>query len=79
MTAPGNEKEGRAGYNWLLWVGLVPFLYVLSIGPVALIASTGPARRVSAVRGFYQPVIWLHDHTPLKRPLEIYIELWGVK
>jgi hypothetical protein len=28
---------------------------------------------------FYAPVIWLHDHTPLKRPLELYLGLFGLK
>ena len=56
----------------------LPVLYVLSIGPVVAIASktkTWPGLS----QQFYAPVIWLHDHTLLRRPLEIYVALWGVK
>jgi len=57
---------------------VVPVLYVLSIGPAA-----GLARRFGVAKGplttLYAPVIWLHDHTPLKRPLEWYVDLWGGK
>ena len=55
---------------------LLPILYVLSIGPVvALVEKTGAGHK--AVEVFYTPVIWLHDNTPLKEPLEKYAELWG--
>jgi hypothetical protein len=57
---------------------LLPMFYVLSIGPVAFIADKLKVE-VSAVRPFYAPVIWLHDHTFLRRPLEWYLELFGVK
>ncbi|MBL8922433.1 MAG: hypothetical protein JNJ54_26510 [Myxococcaceae bacterium] len=57
---------------------LLPLVYLLSIGPVAktidaLGLSRGPAKQ------FYAPLIWLHDHTPLRRPLELYLSAWGVK
>lgn len=55
---------------------LVPILYVLSIGPVvAVLKKTGTGEE--AVLVFYAPVIWLHENTPLKEPLEKYGELWG--
>jgi hypothetical protein len=25
----------------------------------------------------YRPVIWLHDHTPLEKPLERYVHWWS--
>lgn len=54
-------------------------LYVVSLGgPVAEIS-----RRIGLVEGSHQilelgyaPLIWLYDATPLKRPLEIYLEHW---
>jgi hypothetical protein len=53
-----------------------PFLYVLSIGPVvAIVEKTGVGR--DAAQMFYAPVVWLHDHTPLKEPLEAYAQMWG--
>lgn len=52
-------------------------LYVLSIAPVAAAAEVLDVPR-APVRRVYTPVIWLHDHTPLRRPLEWYMELWGL-
>ena len=62
----------------LLFVLLLPFLYVLSIGPVVAI-SEKTGRGHHAVEVVYAPVIWLHEHTFLKEPLERYAEVWGWK
>jgi hypothetical protein len=66
--------------NYIRWVS-APFaailLYVLSIGPAGLIAKKTGAS-VVALRQFYAPVIWLHDHTLLKKPLHAYTDIWGV-
>jgi hypothetical protein len=72
-----NNNRGRA-FAWcgLLIIGL-PVLYALSIGPVA--AITNKTGYQSAAMQFYQPVIWLHEHTVLRRPLEIYVGLFGIK
>ena len=51
-------------------------VYILSVGPVALYCQKTHSNP-EAVRQFYLPLIWLHEHTVLRRPLEIYIELWG--
>jgi hypothetical protein len=59
---------------------LLPLLYVLSIGPVVAIAErTKSTESLKLLKAVYAPVIWLHDHTILKKPLEAYVELWGVK
>ncbi len=49
------------------------FLYVVSIGPVAALNEFGFAMFDTV----YAPVIWLHDATSLKEPLNKYAELWG--
>lgn len=54
---------------------LGPLLYVLSIGPVALL-YTKYNWNSDVPEKVYAPVIWLHDHTPLKRPIERYVEVW---
>jgi len=56
--------------------GAEPVLYVLSIGPVGTITKNKP-HSLAAVRTFYYPVRWLHDHTPLEEPLEVYAKLRG--
>lgn len=57
---------------------ILPVLYVLSMGPVAKVIDRFGLDREPA-RTFYRPVIWLHDHTVLRRPLELYLGVWGVK
>lgn len=62
---------------WCVGVVLVLLVfYVLSIGPVAALVQ-GNEDATARVRVFYAPLIWLHDNTPLKTPLEKYVELWG--
>lgn len=64
----------------ILFVIAVPLLYVLSIGPAAaLVSRNNNGRGADVLTKVYAPVIWLHDHTVLKKPLEAYVELWGVK
>lgn len=50
-------------------------VYVLSIGPAALLFKHCNVDTSYAAR-FYTPIFWMHDHTPLKRPLELYVEGW---
>ena len=52
-------------------------LYILSIGPAALLAK-GSSRGDRAARIIYAPVIWLHENTFLAEPLEAYVAWWGV-
>jgi hypothetical protein len=56
----------------------VPIAYVLSIGPVAAVGQRSGANP-TAIRQFYAPIIWLHGHAFLQKPLEAYLKLWGVK
>jgi hypothetical protein len=73
----GEELVPRFGVGSIAGLLLfVPVLYVLSIGPVARMAEEGYLPRDS-VRPLYSPVIWLHDHTPLQKPLEWYGAMWG--
>jgi hypothetical protein len=63
----------------LVTLGVVlPMIYVLSIAPVAKVLDTlGVSTKTGKI--FYAPVIWLHDETPLREPLEWYMEAWGVR
>jgi hypothetical protein len=70
-------QSNRGVPGWILLSAALPFVYVLSIGPVGAITKSGSGTTLGNVRTFYAPVIWLHDRTPLKRPLEIYAALWG--
>ncbi len=76
MTGPPEDPAQRPGASlWLaaLVGGLV--LYVLSIGPAAALVSNRAA--LTILPKVYAPVIWLHDHTFLEKPLEWYVGLFG--
>lgn len=74
------NRESRPKDAWVIFPLIVLIsagLYVLSIAPVAAVAEQLDLPRDS-VKRVYAPVIWLHDHTPLRKPLEWYMELWGL-
>ena len=81
MAETDQSADSKGSSGWLIiFVVAVPLLYVLSIGPVAAVASRKQnSQSLDLLRKVYAPVIWLHDHTILKEPLEAYVELWGVK
>jgi len=73
------SRRSRSGAALaLVMVILLPMLYVLSIGPAAmLVQMTGTEQELAPVlQVFYFPVIWLHENTPLREPLDAYVELW---
>jgi hypothetical protein len=73
------EREQKSSYGGFVWIALtVPLFYVLSIGPVAAVAKRSGSRG-TAMTQFYAPIIWLHNNTFLRKPLEAYLDLWGVK
>jgi hypothetical protein len=81
MAETRQATEAKTSSGWLItFLVSLPLLYVLSIGPVAAVVSrTQNSQSLDVLRNIYAPVIWLHEHTILKKPLEAYVELWGVK
>jgi hypothetical protein len=74
-----DDLESKSGLGPLTWVSLlvlVPCLYVLSIGPVVAVAGKNRGN-AATIRVVYAPVFWLHNNTPMKKPLEMYAKLWG--
>jgi hypothetical protein len=70
------EKERSRVLYWVVGaVVLAPLLYVLSIGPAGMICER-MGIDPEPMRPVYAPVVWLHDNTPLKGPLEWYVRLW---
>jgi hypothetical protein len=72
-----NAEDKLNLVGWIMAPVAAIFLYALSIGPVGLIVKKAGGNG-AALRQFYAPVIWLHDHTALKKPLEAYTNFWGV-
>jgi hypothetical protein len=81
MAETDQNPESKGSSGWFpVFVLVAPLLYVLSIGPVVAIAErTNSTQSLELLKIVYAPVIWLHDHTFLKEPLEAYVALWGVK
>ena len=71
------NQQGIGSFLILVGVILLPVLYVLSIGPVAW-SYEQMGWTPGMMRAFYLPVVWLHEHTFLKEPLEWYLRLFGV-
>ncbi len=74
------EKPNRTTL-WTTAVAALPFLYVLSIGPVSWVLdkqlhmTTAP----NWYHVFYGPLGWAMDHWPaFKSLMEIYGKLWGL-
>lgn len=61
---------------WTLTLFSWAFFYVVSIGPVVAVAQEVEIDGIP-LKLFYAPVIWLHEYTPLEKPLEAYSRLWG--
>ena len=64
--------------RWTLGVLTALLLYVLSIGPVAGLGMRGtiPKSATQWLFVFYMPVAWLHEFTPLQKPLDLYTDWW---
>jgi hypothetical protein len=77
MNQAGEQGPGRAGLTWVWVLVCLPLLYVLSMGPVVAVTKNKPVTSLNVIKRFYAPVIWLHDHTFMKKPLEVYTGLWG--
>jgi hypothetical protein len=74
---PRSPDKNAAGLMAVL-LGL-PLVYLLSFGPMGFLLEKfhAPMSLRPYVLAFYRPVIWLHDNTTLKQPIEAYARLWG--
>jgi hypothetical protein len=76
-TTPTDRKST----NWpslVLWPFMILFLYMLSVGPVAMLTDRGViADDNEFVKVLYCPVLWAYIDTPLHKPLGMYLHLWA--
>jgi hypothetical protein len=71
------QAERSRGWFYLAVVlALLPLLYVASIGPANLLVDRLDLD-LDSFQAAYAPVDWLAAHTPLRRPLEWYVDLWA--
>ena len=77
-----DEREHNSSSGSPLWIwaaALFPLLYFLSVGPVVSLCQKKSNQYDPALRVVYYPLILLHDHTFMQKPIEAYCDLWGVK
>jgi hypothetical protein len=75
MDSPSPRKRTGVAIAVLIVV-LLPILYVLSIGPAVMFFEDASPEVQHAVEVFYYPVAWLYENTPLRGPLEAYVDFW---
>lgn len=80
-TTKSKKKKRPIGWGWLVWSCLFLALYVLSVGPVVMIAGRKKpvphfAARI-AVRRFYAPLGWVYETKLFHKPLGKYLHLWA--
>jgi hypothetical protein len=79
MSKDDNESQRtsdeKPGLVWIVVLAVLPLLYLLSVGPAIVMGNRHP-ETIEHLRKFYRPIGWLHEHTPLREPLEWWVELW---
>jgi hypothetical protein len=65
----------RAFHHFTVAVVVLPLIYLLSVGPAVVVVVKAPRLR-DPVRAVYAPMIWLHDHTSLKKTMDSYLGFW---
>lgn len=79
----GMEERERKGRGAGCAIGcavfmILPVLYVLGLGPAALLAKNDPSTEVWLVPIYYPLLILAEKCPPVETVLTWYIELWGV-
>jgi hypothetical protein len=75
-TEAGGYFNWRA---WILWPVVIALVYFLSCGPVLMFLNKREAKGLPDPRivdAIYVPWFWAYLHTPLHKPLGIYMHLW---
>jgi hypothetical protein len=73
------ERESGCGGVIAMAAVFLLFVYVLSIGPAIRLARHLPTPQLTVLVGFYKPIDWLRENSPLKTPINAYLPLWGAQ
>ena len=77
---PMSDDTSRNSNSTAIMVLMIvlPLLYGFSIGPAIYFTEKfHPSASIEKpLKAFYAPVLWLHEHTFLKQPLESYERFW---
>ena len=74
-----SDESKRPSWNAWQWASLLLAVYVAGFGPAAKYYMTSPGAKIKeALFTAYTPILWLMEYTPLEKPFELYLKLWGV-
>jgi hypothetical protein len=82
-AAQETTTERKSGLPLYVWISVVlPFIYVLSTGPVDRLAASGYFQNntlQTAVDVAYRPLFWLSDECPpFEKFMNWYLHVWRV-
>ncbi|MHC4565142.1 MAG: hypothetical protein ACYTE3_05215 [Planctomycetota bacterium] len=69
------EISRRSG-SFTLLIAAIPVFYVLSLGPAVRWHPACPSSMQKVIEAAYAPLVWLRDNTPLREPLDRYVDMW---
>jgi hypothetical protein len=75
---PKDEKHSAFLPGLIVWPVVILLLYVLSSGPVMMMAVKGridPQNKFFMI--FYSPIGWAYNKTSLHKPLGMYMHFWA--
>jgi hypothetical protein len=76
-TTEAKRSRGIAGY--VVWGFGIVVVYLLSAGPIAKADEKrmfSPSMREVVFSYVYAPWTWAYVHTPLRKPLGMYLHVW---
>ena len=73
--AAPKSRLTRIVHHVVVMMIILPIIYVLSVGPAIFIVVKFPKMR-APIHAVYAPMIWLHDHTDLKKIMAPYLAFW---
>ncbi|WP_395742642.1 hypothetical protein [Prosthecobacter sp.] len=79
MSDDSRSPKDKSSAGLVALIMALPLCYVLSIGPAGYLLEKfhAPPTWRPYVLTVYKPVIWLHDNTSLKEPIEVYVRWWS--
>ena len=73
------EPDGKHRPQWIAWlvtaiIGM-PLIYLLGVGPAIILSEKFPASE-KFIGIVYEPMGWVAEKTPLRKPLLAYFRFW---
>lgn len=73
-ASEGGDARGKSGHG-VMMIAAVPVLYVVLLGPAAMVHRICTKPMQHAIEAVYAPLEWADEHIP-GRPLKRYVRIW---